>query len=277
MNAPGQQGGISLALGGGAARTLAHVGVLRVLAREGIAVGSLAGTSGGALIAALVAAGYPLEDIEREARTMGWRRIAEFRPSPLGLMSTERLGQFIRRTIGDLRFEELRLPCAIVAADLTAQTRRVFRTGRVIPAIEASCAIPEFFRPVEIDGHFYIDGGVVEPLPIHTLIDLTIDRPGPIVAVNVLGRAPRQAAPRHIWQLVGQITRLVQYEMVCQASLRADLLVEPEVGDFPIFTLENAPGLIAAGERAMERVLPRLLDILSRWARGDPGEEGRWA
>src|SRR4030042_2923406 len=141
VNAPGQQGGISLALGGGAARTLAHVGVLR-------------------------------------------------------------------------------LPCAIVAADLTAQTRRVFRTGRVIPAIEASRAIPDFFRPVEIDGHFYIDGGVVEPLPIHTLIDLTIDRPGPIVAVNVLGRAPRQAAPRPIWQLVGQITRLVQDEVGWQGSLR---------------------------------------------------------
>ncbi len=277
MNAPGQQGGISLALGGGAARTLAHVGVLRVLEREGIAVGSLAGTSGGALIAVLVAAGFPLADIEREARTMGWRRIAEFKPSPLGLMSTERLGRFVRHAIGDLRFEELRLPCAAVAADLTAQIRHVFRTGPVIPAVEASCAIPEFFRPVEIDGHFYTDGGVVEPLPIHTLVDLTIDHPSPLVAVNVMVRPPRQAPPRHIWQLVGQITRLAQYEMVCQASLRADLLVEPEVGEFPIFTLENAPGLIAAGERAMERELPRLLEILSGWERGSPSEEGRWA
>ncbi len=271
MAAQASRGGIGLALGGGAARTLAHVGVLNVLEREGIAVGSLAGTSGGALIAALVAAGYPLEDIERDARSMGWRRIAQFKPTRLGIMSTERLGRFVRRAIGEPRFEDLRLPCAVVAADLTAQTRRVFRSGPVIPAVEASCAIPEFYRPVEIDGHSCTDGGVVEPLPIHTLVDLTVDCPAPIVAVNVVRRAPRQAPPRNVLELIGQITHLVQYQMVLQAAPRADVLVEPDVGQFPLLDLDHAPELIAAGERAMERSLPQLLDALYRWERGAGG------
>jgi NTE family protein len=271
MSAQKSRDGIGLALGGGAARTLAHIGVLKVLEREGIAVGSLAGTSGGGLIAVLVAAGYPLKDLECDARSIGWRRIAEFRPTPLGIMSTERLGRFVRRAIGEPRFEDLPLPCAVVAADLTAQARRVFRSGPVIPAIEASCAIPEFYRPVVIDGHSLTDGGVVEPLPIHTLVDLTVDNPSPIVAVNVLRRAPRQAAPRNVLELIGQITQLVQYQMVIQAAPRADILVEPEVGDFPLFDLVAAADLITAGERAMERNLPELLDVLYRWERGATG------
>jgi NTE family protein len=273
MAAEKARGGIGLALGGGAARTLAHVGVLKVLVREGIAVGNLAGTSGGALIAVLVASGYPLEDIERDARSIGWRRIADFRPTPLGIMSTERLGRFVRRAIGDPRFEDLRLPCAVVAADLTAQARRVFRSGPVVPAVEASCAIPEFYRPVDIGGHSCTDGGVVEPLPIHTLVDLTVDCPCPIVAVNVLRRAPKQAAARNVLELIGQITQLVQYQMVLQAAPRADLLVEPEVGQFPLFDLDRAGDLIAAGEQAMERSLPELLDVLYRWEQGEPGDE----
>jgi len=271
MVAQASRGGIGLALGGGAARTLAHVGVLNILEREGIAVGSLAGTSGGALIAVLVAAGYPLEDIEREARSMGWRRIAQFKPTPLGIMSTERLGSFVRRAIGEPRFEDLRLTCAVVAADLTAQARHVFRSGPVVPAVEASCAIPEFYRPVQIEDHSYIDGGVVEPLPIHTLVDLTVDCPGPIVAVNVLRRAPHMAPPRNVLELIGQITHLVQYQMVLQAVARADVLVEPEVGEFPLLDLDNAPALIAAGERAMEQSLPELLDVLYRWERDAAG------
>lgn len=276
MSVRGGQGSIALALGGGAALTLAHVGVLRVLAREGIGVSCLAGTSGGALIAALFAAGYPLEDIERDARSMGWRRLAGFRPTPLGIMTTERLGGFVRQAIGDPRFEDLQIPCAVVAADLTDQRRRVFRAGPVVIAVQASCAIPEFFQPVEIDGRVHTDGGVVEPLPVHTLLDLTIDHPSPIVAVNVLRRAPRQPVPRSIVQIIGQITRLVQYEMVCQAAPHADVFVEPDIAGFPFFDLENAPGLIAAGERAMEQGLPGLLDVLCRWGRGDGEGEGRW-
>jgi NTE family protein len=266
--------GVALALSGGAARTLAHVGVLKLLEREGVPIAGLAGTSGGALVAVLVAAGYPLRDLERDALAIGWRRIVEFRPTPLGIMTTERLGEFVRRAIGDLRFEDLRLPCAVVAADLTAQAKRVFRSGPVAEAVEASCAIPEFFRPVELNGHVYTDGGVVEPLPVDTLIELMVDHPCPVVAVNVLQRTRHRSPPRHIWQLVGRISALVQYQLVSQEAQRAEVFVEPEVANFPFFDLENAAGLIAAGERAMEKSLSRLLDVLYRWEQDGEGPPG---
>ncbi len=267
-------GGIGLALSGGAARTLAHVGVLKVLQREGIPVVAIAGTSGGALIGVLVAAGYPLVDIERQARSIGWRRIVEFKPTSLGIMSTRRLGDFLRRTIGDLHFEQLRLPCAVVAADLTAQNRRVFRSGPIAAAVEASCAIPEFFRPVEIGGHTYTDGGVIEPLPVETLRDLLVDHPALMVGVNVLRRNPGVAQVKHVWQLVGQISQLVQYHLVWQAARHVDLLVEPDVGGFPFFDLENAAGLIRAGEKAMERNLNRLLALLYDWEQRRAADRG---
>ncbi len=262
----GTRGAVALALSGGAARTIAHLGALDVLQREGITIGSLAGTSGGALVAVMIAAGYPLVDLEKEAREIAWHRIVDFRPHPLGILTTERLGEFVRRRIGDLSFEDLRVPCAVVATDLSTQSRRVFDRGPVVPAIEASCAIPEFYRPVEIDGHSYIDGGVVEPLPIETLTDLNAGDPGVLVAVNVVRRARRPRPVKNMWQLMGQICQLVQYQLVCQVALQADIYVEPDLASFPFFDLENAPGLIAAGAGAMERKLPELLDALARRA-----------
>jgi len=274
MAAEGRNGIIGLALSGGAARTLAHVGALKVLQRERLPIAALAGTSGGALVAALIAAGYPLADLERQARTIGWRRIVDFRPAPLGVMSTEGLGRFMRQTIGEPRFEDLRLPCAAVAADLTALDKRVFRSGPVVPAVEASCAIPEFFRPVVIDGHTYVDGGLVEPLPVETLVEMSIDHPCVIVAINVLQRTPDPGPIRHIGHLVGRISQIVQHRLICQSVGSADVLVEPDVGDSPFFDLENAADLIAAGEVAMEQSLPRLWTAIERWERNERGAAG---
>ncbi len=254
---------VALALSGGAARTIAHVGVLKSLQNHGVGLRCIAGTSGGALIAVMVAAGYPLVDLEREAMQIEWRRLAGFRPHPLGILSTEKLGEFVRRRIGELRFEDLRIPCRVVATDLSTQSRRVFDSGPVVPAVEASCAIPEFYRPVTLDGHDYIDGGVVEPLPLETLRSVPEAEGGPVVGVSVLRKAKNPPKVRHAWQLLGQISQIIQYEMVRRVAHLADLLVEPEIAPFPFFDLDNASGLIACGEEAMEKRMPELERLLS--------------
>jgi NTE family protein len=254
--------GISLALSGGGARSIAHIGVLGVLAREGIPVARVAGTSGGGLIAVLFAAGYPVADLIKDARGFEWRRLAQLRPHPLGIMATERLGEFVTRRIGERRFEELRIPCAVVAADLTTCAKRVFDSGPVTPAVRATCAIPEFYRPVELDGHTFIDGGIVEPLPVSTVLGLGVGERPPCVAVNLLRTHPTPESPRHPLQLLGRMSELVQQELTRLALASADVFVAPDVGEFSFFDLENADGLMAAGEAAMLHALPRLLEIL---------------
>jgi NTE family protein len=256
-------GGIALALSGGAARSIAHVGALKVLVEAGIRVDAVAGTSGGGLIGVLFAAGYPVLDLERDARGLEWRRLAELRPHPLGILSTRKLGEFLERRIGRLEFSELRIPCAVVATDLTDGCKRVFDRGRVTPAVEASCAIPEFYRPTDLDGHTLVDGGVLEPLPVETVRAMPAAAGRPVVGVSVLQRRHAGEVPRHVWHLVGQICEAVQVELVRRSAPTADLIVEPQVGEFPYFSLENAPGLIAAGEEAMRRQLDRLRGLLA--------------
>ncbi len=265
--------GIALALGGGAARTIAHIGVLQVLAREQIPIACLAGTSGGALVASLFAAGYPLVDLERDALGIEWRRLALLRPHPLGILSTEKLSEFVERRIGTISFEELRIPCAVVATDLTAGEKRVFDRGPVAAAVGASCAVPEFYRPVDLDGHTFVDGGVVEPLPVATVRSMCAARDCPVVAVSVLRWRPRPEGPRHIWHLLGQITEVVQREMVRRDAPLADLLVKPDVAGYPYFHLENAAGLIGEGAEAMQRGMAPLRALLEGRpeARPEPG------
>lgn len=263
--------GIALALSGGGARSIAHVGALRVLEREGIPIRRVSGTSGGGLIAVLVAAGYPLLDLERDARSLEWRRLADLRPHALGLMTAEKLGHFVARRIGELDFAGLKIPCAVVATDLTSGGRRVFDRGPVIPAVQATCAVPEFYRPVEIDGHLYVDGGVVEPLPLEALRALGSREALPRVGVDVLRRGAMREPPRTPWQLLGRITDIVQLELARLASSSADLIVAPDVGGFSLFSLERSEDLLAAGAAAMEARLPQLRALL---AAGPPARNG---
>lgn len=255
----GSAPGIALALSGGAARSIAHIGVLKVLVEAAVPICGVAGTSGGAMIGALFAAGYPIVDLERDARGLEWRRLAELRPHPLGIASTRRLGEFLERRIGDLHFRDLRIPMAVVATNLTSGERQIFDHGPIIPAVEASCAVPEFYRPVELDDQVFVDGGVVDPLPVETARTLT---GRPVIGVSVLQRRPHDGLPRRAWHLVGQICEAAQYELVRRSVPAADLFVEPEIGAYPYFALENAPGLMAAGEAAMREQLERLWPML---------------
>jgi NTE family protein len=255
--------GVALALSGGAARTIAHIGVLKALAAAGIPVECLAGTSGGALIGVLFAAGYPLIDLERDALGLEWRGLAELRPHPLGIHSTRRLGLFLERRIGCLQFSDLRIPCAVVATDLTQACKRVFTAGSLTSAVEASCAIPEFYRPIELEGHAFIDGGVLEPLPVDAAREMAGCRSCPVVGVSVLRPRPHGAGPRQVWHLVGQIFEAIQVELVRRSAPAADIFVEPAIGEFSYLSLDNAEGLIRAGEEAMEAQCDALRALLA--------------
>src|SRR5215510_8581820 len=158
---------IGLALSGGAARGMAHVGVLRALIENNIGIDCVAGTSAGSIVAGSFASGMPLDDIENFGRSLRWRDIGRVTMSRLGVQSNERLEHYLRARMPVSKFEELPIPFAAVATDLKTGGAVVMRDRGDVPfAIRASCAIPGWYVPVmDEKGRQLVDGGLVAVVP----------------------------------------------------------------------------------------------------------------
>jgi NTE family protein len=191
---------VGLALGSGSARGLAHIGVLRALEEAGITVHVVAGTSIGALIGAVHAAGR-LDSLAATFRTLDWRRIASFIDVVLpksGLIDGVRIAAMVREHVPSATIEALALPYAAVATDLTTGEEVVIRQGDVIEAVRASISVPGIFTPVRWNGRILVDGGLVNPVPVTVARALGADF---VVAVDlnqgiVAGRRPHAVRPR---------------------------------------------------------------------------------
>ena len=159
---------VGLVLGGGVARGIAHVGVIRVLKEAGVPIDLIVGTSSGSLIGAALAAGLDQQMIEEIALRIKWGeffKFAFFRP---GLASAEAIEEFVVKYIGDFRFSDLKIPFATIATDLRTGNRVVINEGRVARAVAASATFPGFFAPEEFHGKHLIDGGIVGNVPVDT-------------------------------------------------------------------------------------------------------------
>lgn len=181
---------LGLALGSGAAYGLAHIGVLKVLERNGIYPDVIAGSSIGALVGGLYAAGFGAEELEKVANSIdlktGFFRLLGFQDMSAahhGFFKGQQVLKWLESHIGDKTFRDLRLPLKIVAANLFTSEEVIMENGRVADAIRASISIPGIFRPVLHNGTYLIDGGVVDPLPVRLLASYGVKK---IIAVNVL-------------------------------------------------------------------------------------------
>jgi NTE family protein len=157
---------VGLALGGGGARGMAHVGVIRVLEREGVPIDCIAGTSAGSLAGAAYAGGIRGQDLMDLALQLRWRDIVRPVWPRQGFVSFAKLETFVAELLGDPDFADLAIPYAAMAADLATGELVVLKEGRVAPAVRASCSVPGIVTPVEIDGRLLADGGVINNLPI---------------------------------------------------------------------------------------------------------------
>ncbi|GAA0842737.1 patatin-like phospholipase family protein [Marinobacter szutsaonensis] len=160
---------IGLALGGGAAKGIAHIGVLKAFEEEQIPIHCISGTSAGALIASYYAFGRPAESILSICSTLNLSKIINFTFERGGLFSTDNIRAMIHRDLGDCRIEDARIPLAICATDIETGEQLVFRKGNLADAVCASMAVPGLFVPVEVDGRVLVDGGLVENVPISPL------------------------------------------------------------------------------------------------------------
>ncbi|MDE2401879.1 MAG: patatin-like phospholipase family protein [Burkholderiales bacterium] len=157
---------IGLALGGGAARGFAHIGVLQVLEEQGIKPDLVVGTSAGSLVAALYAAGKTPVDMGALAMNMDESTITDWMFPRRSLMKGEALAKYVRSFTGGRQIEQMRLPLGIVATDLNSGQPILFRRGDPGTAVRASSSVPGVFEPVRIAGHEYVDGGLVSPVPV---------------------------------------------------------------------------------------------------------------
>jgi NTE family protein len=288
---------IGLALSSGGARGLAHVGVIQVLEENDIPITALAGTSMGAYVGSLFAAGLNARRLEALAAEIKDRqaliRLLDFQfPPTRGLIRGERIRAHLERDLGNLTFEDLKIPSLFVATDLESLDAHVFDSGPVAPAVHASAAIPAVCVPVKLNGRRYTDGGASEPLPASLLRQrFAVDH---VIAVNVMPRPadfmdtqdsafrsfrplPTNRFRRLLYRLLRPINLMADgnvidtfHRALMSAQLRliqkecatADLVIQPRFERSTWHDFENFQHYIQAGRLAAESMLPAIRALL---------------
>lgn len=251
---------VGLALGGGFARGIAHVGVLQALEDSGIQVACIAGTSVGALIGAAYASGATLEEMAHQGSETRFRDFGRWTLSRMGMASNERMEDFLRKFTTAKYFEELKIPLAIVATDLISGESVYFSDGEMGPPLRASCAYPGLFLPVEYRNHFLVDGFLTESVPTGAARALGADF---VVAVHLEPGLLHQR-PRNTIEVISRSFSIIQGTAEMPWRHGADVIIEPAVHDYLWDDFEKTPELIAAGEFATRSAMPQIRAGLAR-------------
>ena len=246
---------IGIALGGGFARGIAHIGVLKVLEEERIPIRAVTGTSVGALIGACYCSGLSLAEMEEVARNTRFTSFARWTLSRYGFASNDRMISFLTRTLKCKTFEDLRIPLGVTATDFKTGEGIVFHSGSVIDPVRASCAYPGMFLPVQIRGRHLVDGMLSHPVPTRPLRDMGAER---VLAVHLKGTWSTGGPPRHLFDVIGQSFAIAQDAMSSLWRSAADLVVEPDVAGFAYDDFRRAADLIKVGEVAMRNAMPEV-------------------
>jgi len=285
---------IGLALSGGGAKGIAHIGVLKVLEEAHVPVHMLAGTSMGGVVAAVYAAGRPAAEIEQLARSLRLLDIAQRDRTGLGLLGQDKMAGRLREALGgDLTFDQLKLPLALVAVDLETGEEVVIREGSVVEGVLATTALPIVFPPLRWRGRLLVDGGVLNPIPFDVARQMGADR---VIAVHTLhdlsdvlevepppgGHNPeaiiRLLLYRSRWTPLLNIsersTGIMSRKLVEQRMREAppDLMIEVPLKGVGLFGLDQVDVCLMAGEEAARQHLSELIALRdtplpSRWTR----------
>jgi NTE family protein len=253
--AAGKSPAIGLALGGGFARGIAHIGVLKVLEEEGIPIRFVAGTSVGALIGAGYCSGLSAGELVDIASRVRMRDFARWTLSRYGLATNERMTQFLDRVLKVHSFEKLRIPLAVAATDFVTGDPVVFRSGPLVDPVRASCAYPGMFLPVRVNGRLLVDGMLAHAVPTVPLRAMGAER---VIAVYLSAHWVSPGGPRHVFEVIGQCFSIAQQKMSAEWQAAADFVLQPDVQGFAYDDFEHSAELIRAGETAARAALPSI-------------------
>lgn len=253
---------LGLALGGGAARGFAHVGVIQVLEANGIHPDVVTGTSAGSLVAALYASGKDATELERAALSMDEATLTDW-ILPLvsrGLLRGEALARYVRQAVGGKLIEQMKLPLGILATDLGTGQGVLFRRGDAAQAVRASSAVPGVFNPVAIAGREYVDGGLVAPVPVRQAREMGAEV---VLAVDI-SADPQDLPSNGLLSLLPKTTAIMGQSINRLELAGANVVVRPALAGVGSADFTSRQRSIDAGRAAMQAALPRLKLELSR-------------
>ncbi len=254
---------VGLALGGGSALGIAHLGVIQALEDNKIPIDCLSGTSAGAIVAACYAFGVPLKKMAEVTKKLKWTTFSRLSISKMGLMNNSIIGETIIDLIGrgpNVLIEDSPIPLAIVSTDISSGERVVFTKGNLAQAVTASSCIPGLFVPVEIDGHKLVDGAFVEDVPIFALAELGADIE---IGVNLQNFHP-YLEPQNVLDIFSNVITILtkkQYALIEKSGLNT-LLIKPHLEHYSSSDFAKTDDLIAEGYRATTLVIPEIKNLL---------------
>jgi NTE family protein len=253
---------VGLALGGGAARGFAHIGVIQVLEEVGIKPDLVVGTSAGSLVAALYASGKTGQEMATLALGMDEGAITDWSFPTRGLIRGEALARYVREQTGGRTIEQMKLPLGIVATDLDSGAAILFERGDTGVAVRASSAVPAVFQPVRIGSREYVDGGLVSPVPVRFARQMGADV---VVAVDITS-PPEGNATGDVMKMLLQ-TFAIMGRSINQFELRgADVVLRPVLTGMSSADFSSRQRAIQAGREVATRLLPELKASIARFS-----------
>jgi NTE family protein len=253
---------LGLALGGGAARGFAHVGVLQVLEEAGIQPQLVVGTSAGSMVAAFYASGRNGAQLQKLAETMEEAAITDWNLplSSRGLLKGDALAKYVAGVTDGKRIEDVAMPLGIVATDLHTGLGVLFQKGDIATAVRASSAVPAMFDPVRIGGREYVDGGLVSPVPVRYARQMGADV---VVAVDISSN-PESNKTGGMLQVLLQTFSIMGQSIKEYELKEAEIVLKPALDGIGSTAFSQRQRSIQAGRQAMQQALPELMRYLKR-------------
>lgn len=251
---------VGIALGGGAAKGFAHIGVIKILEANGFTPDVVAGTSAGSVVGALYASGMDAFELQEKAVALDEARIRDLQLSSGGLLLGQKLQDFVNEQVRSQSLERLARPFAAVATRLEDGERTVFVRGNTGQAVRASSSVPGVFQPVSIGKHHFVDGGLVSPVPVDAARQLGADV---VVAVDISSKA-RGQTPSGMLGTIGQSIAIMGQKLGQAELSRADVIVRPQVLDIGGADFSQRASAILEGEKAALAAIPRLRERIAQ-------------
>ena len=264
---------IGLCLGSGGARGLAHVGVLQVLEENGIIPDIISGCSAGAIFGAVYAAGTNLYLLEKYLGTVEAKTIVDMGiPIHGGFLSGDKIEELVLTLTHDLSFGETKIPFVCIATDLVTGEMKVFEEGKLHRAVRASMAVPGVFTPAVIDGHYYVDGGVLEELPV----DVLRTRGADVVITSDLGIKKNFFDPEHPSpiDILRRSSDIMQAKLTQRQADKGDVIIRPDASFMGLLKINGYEESVEAGRQKATEALPRIRQLLGLEALESEQEKG---
>ena len=254
---------IGLALGGGASKGFAHIGVIKVLEENNIPVKIVTGTSAGALVGSLYASGMNAPRLQREAENLQRADLVDLTLSTSGFIRGEKLQNYINRQVGNRPIQNLPRKFAAVATEFGTGKMTVFNSGNAGQAVRASASIPNVFLPVEIRGKQYVDGGLSAPVPVSAAKRLGANV---VIAVDISARPARLDESSGFFAYLDQSLNIMSISALQQELGQASVVIKPQVQQLgAVGGFDQKTQAIQLGEQAARAALPQIKAVLARY------------